>query len=96
MTTDLYEQLNRIEDMLRTLLHDREVKKQFYSTAEVAQILGKAEFTVREWARLNRINADKRQTGRGTSLEWMISYEELQRIRNEGLLPDPRIIRRGA
>jgi hypothetical protein len=91
MTTD--ERLDRIEEMLRTLIEQRMVK-DYYTTAEAAEILNRAEWTVREWCRLGRVNADKRPCGRGTSQEWIISHEELQRIRNEGLLPDPRAIRR--
>jgi hypothetical protein len=91
MTTD--ERLDRIEAMLRTLI-DQRLVKDYYTTTEVAEILNRAEWTVREWCRLGRVNADKRPCGRGTSQEWIISHAELQRIRNEGLLPDPRVIRR--
>ena len=78
--------LERIENLLTNLV-EQEPPKEFYTTAEVAQILGKAEFTVREWCRLNRIHAEKRLSGRGRSKEWMIAYAETQRIKNEGLLP---------
>jgi hypothetical protein len=54
--------------------------------AGTAQILGRAEFTVREWCRLGRVWASKRQCGRGNAKEWIISHEELTRIQNEGLL----------
>jgi transposase len=80
------DRLGRIEDALDQLLQ-RSTVREYYSTAEVAKLLGKAEFTVREWCRLNRIYAQKRQTGRGRAKEWMISHQELTRIRNEGLLP---------
>jgi Helix-turn-helix domain len=82
----LVSRLDRIEDTLRLLLQER-VVQQYYSTADVGRLLGKAEFTVREWCRLKRIRAEKRATGRGRSLEWMIPHEELERIRAEGLLP---------
>lgn len=78
--------LERIEQLLSSLI-EKERTKEYYTTAEVAKILGRAEFTVREWARGGRIWAEKRQCGRGRSREWMISHEELQRIQNEGLLP---------
>ena len=39
----LVERLDRIEDALRRLLQDR-VVQTFYSTADVARSLGKAEF----------------------------------------------------
>jgi hypothetical protein len=78
--------LRQIELMLR-LLVDKHTIKEWYSTAEVAKILGKADFTVREWCRLRRVNAEKRCCGRGVSMEWIISHQELTRIRNQGLLP---------
>jgi hypothetical protein len=64
--------------------------KQAYSVAEVAAILEKSNFTVREWCRLQRIKATKRACGRGTEMEWEISHKELDRIQNHGLLPIPK------
>ncbi len=78
--------VERIETRLTTLIEQKQ-PKEFYSTAEVAELLGRAEFTVREWGRLGRVLAEKRACGRGSSKEWMISNVELERIRNEGLLP---------
>jgi Helix-turn-helix domain len=63
------------------------VEKEWYSTAEVAELLGRAEWTAREWCRLKRVNAVKRRCGRGAHCEWAISHAELIRIMNEGLLP---------
>jgi hypothetical protein len=80
------ERLKRIESMLVTLIEHRQVQ-DCYDTKTVAKILGKSAYSVREWCRLGRVRAEKRQCGRGTSLEWMISHEELMRIRSEGLLP---------
>ena len=88
MTTD--ERLDRIEELLQLLVQQKTVK-DWYTTAEAAEILGKAEWTFREYCRLGRVRACKRECGRGNSKEWVISHEELQRIRNEGLLPDPRV-----
>ncbi len=85
-TADLVDRLNRIEDAIRALAGQR-TGKEWYSPAEAASLLGKAEFTTREWCRLGRIHARKRPTGRGCSKEWMISAEELARVQNEGLLP---------
>ncbi len=82
----LAERLLRIEQMLQLLIQQRTVK-EWYTTAEVANLLGKAEYTVREWCRLGRIHATKRQYARGAYPEWRISHEELTRIKNEGLLP---------
>ena len=81
--------LDRIESKLDVLALQRKVK-DWYTTREVAALLEKKEFTVREWCRLGRVHAEKRQGGRGKSQEWKISHEELLRIQNEGLLPLPK------
>ncbi len=83
---DFLKRLERIEDVLQQLLEQKTVQ-QFYSTSDVARILGKAEFTVREWCRNRRVVAEKRPCGRGNSQEWMIEHAELERIKAEGLLP---------
>lgn len=88
MTDDIIERLQRIEAVLQELLEQRKIK-EWYSIAETAAILGKAPWTVREWARSSRINAEKRAYGRGNTKEWMVSHDELTRIQNKGLLPDP-------
>jgi len=92
MTTsndELLARLTKIETLLASLVEQRTIK-EWYSTAEVASILGKAEFTVREWCRLGRVHAEKKKSGRGVASEWIVSHAELSRVRNEGLLPDPR------
>lgn len=83
---ELSRRLENIETLLGNLI-EQKASKEYYTTSEVAKLLDRAEFTVREWCRLGRIWAEKRQCGRGSSKEWMISDVELQRIRNEGLLP---------
>ena len=63
--------------------------KEWYTTEEFARLVGKAEFTVREWCRQGRIRAKKRPSG-GRGLgggEWIVSHEEFLRLRSEGLLP---------
>lgn len=75
------------------LLVEQRAEKDWYTTAELARLLNKAEFTVREWCRLGRVDADKRPCGRGRSQEWIVSHDELTRIRNDGLLPANDIIR---
>jgi hypothetical protein len=82
----LYQRLDRIEAALGLLVQQRTIK-DWYSTAEIAGIVGKAEFTVREWCRLGRVHAQKRACGRGPTQEWMVSHDELVRIQNHGLLP---------
>ena len=80
------ERLNRIEQALAVLIGRQEIK-EWYTTSEVAKIIAKAEYTVREWCRLGRIRAKKKLCGRGKGGEWLVSHEELTRLRNEGLLP---------
>ncbi len=87
---ELHVRLQRIETLLAALVEQRTVK-EWYSTAEGAAILGRAEFTVREWCRLGRVRAEKKKCGRGPASEWIVSHAELTRVRNEGLLPDARL-----
>lgn len=89
-TDEVLTRLAHIEALLAALVEQRTVK-DWYSTAEVATLLGRAEFTVREWCRLGRVQAEKKKCGRGPASEWIISHAELTRVRNEGLLPDPRV-----
>jgi excisionase family DNA binding protein len=60
--------------------------KEWYTTGEVAALLGRARYTVREWARHGRCRAVKRG-GRGEHGEWWLSKAEVERLQNEGLLP---------
>jgi Helix-turn-helix domain len=83
------ERLDRIEATLTLLVQQRTVK-DWYSTEEVAHLVGRAEFTVREWCRLGRIRAEKKSSGRGLHPAWAISNQELQRFQKEGLLPVAR------
>lgn len=83
---------DRIESLLADIRAGIEAapsKKEYYTTAEAAEMLGKACFTVRQWCRLQRIHAEKTHAGRGIDAEWRISHQEIERIRNEGLLPIP-------
>lgn len=83
---ELEARLGRIEAALQTLIQ-RETVKEWYSTEEFASLVGRSEFTCREWCRLGRIHARKHSSGRGNSFSWAISHEELQRYRREGLIP---------
>lgn len=58
-------------------------KKSWYTIAEFAELVGKTEFTVREWCQLRRIRAEKR-TG-GSESKWMIPYDQLSRFGPDGL-----------
>jgi hypothetical protein len=81
--------LDRIETAL-TLLVERQTARDWYTTDEVARLVGKAEFTVRESCRHGRVRAEKRRSGRGAYPAWVISHPELLRYQREGLLPQPR------
>ncbi len=59
MSEQLLQRLDRIETLLEQLIGQRTVK-DWYTVAEVAEMLGRAEFTVREWCRLGRVYASKR------------------------------------
>ncbi len=85
------ERLERIEAALQRLV-ERQTIKDWYATDELARLLGKAEFTVREWCRLGRLRAAKRASGRGPFAAWVVSHDELMRYQREGLLPPRRNI----
>jgi len=88
---DKFARLEATLDELRTVVLQQErQEKESYSTTEIASILGKRPYTVREWCRLARVRAHKAMCGRGSEEEWRISHEELLRIQNEGLLPAPK------
>lgn len=84
--TEVVERLSRIEAVLQTLVRDKAVK-DWYSTSEVAALVDKAEYTVREWCRQKRMLASKKPYARGAHPEWLIGHAELVRFRNEGLRP---------
>ena len=84
---DLDARLGRMEASLRKLSEARP-NKDFFTVAEAAKILTRAEYTVREWARLGRLRGEKTHGGRGRKAEWRFSLAELTRYQAEGLLPD--------
>lgn len=81
------EAIEQTVTVVRELAASKRVVKEFYTTAEVAGLLGRRPYTVREWCRLGRVHAIKAHAGRGSEEEWRISHEDLLRIKNEGLLP---------
>jgi hypothetical protein len=80
------DRLDRIERLLCSLI-EREQVRQWYSVNEFARIVGRSEFTCREWCRLRRVAAEKKASGRGKHTSWAISHAELLRYQREGLLP---------
>jgi hypothetical protein len=83
------ERLEKIESLLVALV-EREQVRDWHTTQEFAKAVGKAEFTIREYCRLGRLRAEKRQSGRGAYPQWVISNAELLRFQREGLLPAQR------
>ncbi len=84
--TELLDRLTRIEELMNTLA-GRQMVKDFYTVEEVAKLMNRSAYCVREWCRGRRVHATKAASGRGRSCEWRLSHAELQRLRNEGLLP---------
>ena len=80
------ERLERIEAKL-LMLCERQQIREWYSVEEFARLVGRTEFTCREWCRHGRIHAKKKGSGRGAHTGWAIAHEELQRYQREGLLP---------
>jgi hypothetical protein len=58
---------------IRDLIVDQRSVKELYTTAEVAEILRRAEYTVREWCRKGQVHAKKASNGRS----WLITHTEL-------------------
>jgi helix-turn-helix protein len=82
---DLMQLAAYFEALLKDMAQQRMVK-EWYTVEEVAEITGKAPYTVREWCRQGRIRAKKKVCGRGKGGEWLVGHDELTRLRNEGLL----------
>ncbi len=83
------ERLTRIEALLAVLAEGRQARA-WYTVEEFARLVGRSEFTVREWCRLARIEARKKAGGRGAHAAWAISHEEFERFQREGLRPRAR------
>ena len=85
-TIEILQRLERMETLLAVLVERQQVR-EWYTTSEFANAIGKAEFTVRENLRLGRLRGEKRQNGRGAHQQWVLSHAELERYRRNGLLP---------
>lgn len=80
------ERLERVEGLLRQLV-EREAVREHYSIEELAALLGRSEYTVREWCRHGRLAARKQKGGAGPHAAWVVPHDELLRYRRDGLLP---------
>jgi Helix-turn-helix domain len=90
LLTSLSEGMRRLESevsAIRGLPAAQQAPRTFYSVDEVATILGKSAYTVREWCRNGQVTAIKRAERRGAGTLWSISAEEVARYKNGGLLP---------
>ena len=90
MANEIVELLIRRLDRIERLILEQKTAREWYTTEEFAERVGKAEFTVREWCRHGRIGARKRKSGRGRFCSWAIAHEEYLRYQREGLLPEAR------
>jgi hypothetical protein len=83
---------DRLEELraMVLLLVERQTVKEFYEIEEFARLVGREPFTCREWARLGRIRAVKKLSGRGKYARWTVAQTELLRYQKEGLLPRQR------
>jgi len=79
------ERLDRIEATLK-LLAARQAEKAWYTTEELAAVVRRSEYTVRQWCLNGRLRAEKTAGGRGKHRSWVISHQELLRFQREGLL----------
>jgi hypothetical protein len=60
---------------------ERQAEREWYSTAESAELLGKSDFTIREkWCNQGRIECEKCPD----SGKWRIPAHEINRLRNGG------------
>jgi hypothetical protein len=85
-TKSIGRQLAKIEALLVALVERQQVR-EWYTVEEFARMVGRSEFTCREYCRHGRIKAEKRMSGRGAYASWVISHAEVQRYQREGLLP---------
>ena len=92
LVSDVELYLSKIEQRLAVVasgdLQPNSVRT-YYSVSEFAELVHKSEYTVREWCRLYRINAEKCDSGHGDSKAWKIPADELIRYQNNGLLSLP-------
>jgi hypothetical protein len=86
MTEEL-RQLRTEVSALRTPPTAPPTPRTYYSVEEVANMVERSAYAVREWCRLGRVNAIKRAERRGAGMLWSISAEEVARYKNAGLLP---------
>jgi hypothetical protein len=78
----LVQRLEQLEDRLAI-----SVVKECYTTEEVAERLGRSEWTVRQWCNKGQVRGARKVRSKGRTGEWRIPHDELVRLQNEGPLP---------
>ncbi len=77
----LAERMETLEKRIEAVVIGR-LDKDWYTTEEVAVLMDRAPWTVRQWCLQGRVRAKKRT---GTD-RWLVSRAEVERLMNEGLL----------
>lgn len=91
--SDIAKNIDRLADRIESLEKRIEavvvgrLDKEWYTTEEVAVLMDRAPWTVRQWCLQGRIRAKKRS---GTD-RWVVSRDEVERLMNEGLLKSARL-----
>ena len=81
------DRLTAVESMLKTIcsrLDQQAIEKEWYTTVEVAGLLGRRQYTVQEkWCNQGRVECEKDDAGR-----WRIPGHEVKRLMaGGGLIP---------
>lgn len=90
--SDIAKNIDRLADRIESLEKRIEavvvgrLDKEWYTTEEVAVLMDRAPWTVRQWCLQGRVRAKKRS---GTD-RWVVSRDEVERLMNEGLLKQSR------
>lgn len=81
--SQIAERMESLEKRIEAVVIGR-LEKEWYTTDEVAVLMKRAPWTVRQHCLSGRIKGKKR----AGSDRWLVSRQELERLMNEGLL-DP-------
>lgn len=90
--SDIAKTIDRLADRIESLEKRIEavvvgrLDKEWYTTEEVAVLMDRAPWTVRQWCLQGRVRAKKRS---GTD-RWVVSRDEVERLMNNGLLKPAR------
>ena len=74
---DVESRLERIEELLSTLVATTSKRREFFTVEQAAMRLGLAPWTVRNRCRIGEILAEKDK-----GLQWLIHIAEIERLEN--------------